>query len=76
MFVHSFLIYKWLTALLKSLIVALKNFVCNGYIDKFMQVTVDWNTCCRPIQLGGLGLKSLKLFNLSLFPKMVWHYCF
>lgn len=51
---------------------AIKNFVWTGYVDRPKLVTVAWNFLFHPINMGGLGLKNLKLFNFSLIAKFVW----
>lgn len=60
-FVHTLMIYKWPSALLKSLIAAIKNCVWIGYMDCRKQVMEAWNFCCHPIKMGG-GIKKFNAF--------------
>nr|KYP66770.1 Putative ribonuclease H protein At1g65750 family [Cajanus cajan] len=34
---------------------------------------VKWDQVCKPIKEGGLGIKNVAWFNMSLLGKWVWH---
>lgn len=36
---------------------------------------VSWDKICLPKKKGGLGVKNVELFNLSLLAKWRWHFC-
>ncbi len=35
---------------------------------------VNWAKVCEPIQNGGLGVKTFRIFNKSLLGKWLWRY--
>lgn len=40
----------------------------------FKSHLVSWKRICTPLNLGGLGSKSLFAFNQALFGKWLWRY--
>ena len=71
-FIHSFLVYKWPSLLLKSLERCLKNFLWTGSTISKKLVSVHWDICCSPLDEGGLNLKCLHLLNSSMLSKLAW----
>nr|GEZ41931.1 hypothetical protein [Tanacetum cinerariifolium] len=45
---------------------------CNGELKKG-RAKVEWDDICLPEREGGLGLRSLKVFNLALMTTHVWN---
>jgi len=63
MLIHTISIYVWPVSLLKDLEKSIRNFIWSGDIDRRKLVTVSWKNLCKPIEEGGLGLRSLTLLN-------------
>ncbi|KAK1591397.1 hypothetical protein Q3G72_007018 [Acer saccharum] len=74
LFVHSFMIYKWLSSLLSLINRKLRNFLWTCSCEEIKLVRVTWYRCCRPYSQGGLGLKDLGLLNDSLLRKFTWKF--
>lgn len=34
--------------------------------------TLSWSSISKPVEMGGLNLRPLKLFNVALLGKLVW----
>ncbi|KAK2652371.1 hypothetical protein Ddye_012227 [Dipteronia dyeriana] len=64
-FVHSFMIYKWPSSLLR---------LVNRSSEETKLIRVAWGRCCKPYSQGGLGLKDLGLLNDSLLKKLTWKF--
>ncbi|KAK3230190.1 hypothetical protein Dsin_002071 [Dipteronia sinensis] len=73
-FVHSFMIYKWPSSLLRLVNLKLRNFLHTGSCEETKLIRVAWNRCCKPYSQGGLGLKDLGLLNDSLLKKLTWKF--
>lgn len=64
-FVHYFMIYHWPNELLSQMSKAIRNFLWSCTIN-------DRKSCRFPAMQGGLGIKSLVLFNKALLSKLSW----
>lgn len=53
--VHSMMVYKWHTTLLRKLETAIRNFLWTGDIQKRGAFNVNWMRCCAPIDEGRYG---------------------
>ncbi|KAK3189490.1 hypothetical protein Dsin_029051 [Dipteronia sinensis] len=73
-FVHSFMIYKWSSSLLRLVNRKLRNFLWTGSYEETKLIQVAWDRCCKPYSQGGLGLKDLGLLNDSLLKKLTWKF--
>ncbi|GJS59198.1 RNA-directed DNA polymerase, eukaryota, reverse transcriptase zinc-binding domain protein [Tanacetum coccineum] len=51
----------------------LKNFLWNQSENSASKAKVAWSSICRPKDQGGLGLKSLHIWNQALLTKHVWN---
>ncbi|KAL6187555.1 hypothetical protein ACLB2K_038953 [Fragaria x ananassa] len=72
MLIHSFQVYQWPISLLRRLEVWCRNFLWSGSIDAHGVPLVAWKQCCSPLDEGGVGLKQLRVLNLSLLLKKAW----
>jgi hypothetical protein len=51
-----------------------RNFLWGGLGDGFKYHLVGWNTVCRPIANGGLGIRRVVMTNRALLGKWLWHF--
>ncbi|KAK3223775.1 hypothetical protein Dsin_010800 [Dipteronia sinensis] len=56
-FVHSVMIYKWPSLLLRLINRNLRNFLWTDLCEESKLIWVAWNRCFRPLSNDGLGLK-------------------
>jgi len=63
--VHSISVYSWLIALLKDLEKNIRHFIWSGEKEKRKLVTVAWHKVCKPLNEGGMGMKSLVNLNAA-----------
>jgi len=54
---------------IKSILI---NFLWGGGEDHRKIARVDWDSICMSKEVGGLGVKRLKEFNISLLAKWCW----
>lgn len=47
--------------------------ICSIFFWSSKHSPVAWKLVCRPIECGGLGLRSLKHWNKALLCKTLWH---
>ncbi|CAL0334765.1 unnamed protein product [Lupinus luteus] len=69
---YSFHFYAWPVTLLKELDRKLRNFIWAGDTIVKKICTVAWQKICAPINMGGLGLKSIKFMNKATLLKLSW----
>lgn len=72
MLVHSMSVYSWPIALLKDIDKWCRNFIWSGDIDKRKMVTVAWKKLCKPMDEGGMGLRSTISLNEASNLKLGW----
>jgi hypothetical protein len=65
MLTYSISIYSWPSSLLKDLEKCIRNFIWSGDIEKRKLVTISWKKLCRPMDQGGLNLRSLISLNTA-----------
>ncbi|XP_059650347.1 uncharacterized protein LOC132296126 [Cornus florida] len=51
-----------------------RNFLWGGRGEEFKYHLVRWEQVCKPIKLGGLGIRRLIPFNQALLGKWLWRY--
>ena len=68
-FLLFFGVFLWLLHVLFA-----KRFLWGGRGDDFKLHLVNWNTCCTPIHLGGLGIEKVVFFNQALLGQWLWQY--
>lgn len=51
-----------------------RNFRWNDSGDHHRYHLVDWNSICRPVSCGGLGLRSIRDHNRVMLAKWLWRY--
>jgi hypothetical protein len=69
-FYLSFL--KMPTRVWKKIVAIQRNFLWGGSSNKSKIAWVKWSDLCRPKEEGGLGIKNLRLVNVSLLMKWCW----
>lgn len=52
-----------------------RKFLLGGCEDSKKTYWVSWSKVCLPKKLGGLGVKNIELFNMSLLAKWRWRFC-
>lgn len=67
MFVYTFLIYKWHAALLKTLMVTIKNFVWTWYVDRIKQGDYGLEELSLSSQYGWLGFENFESYQYNSF---------
>ena len=53
-----------------------RNFLWSGISgeSKLHLTLVKWVKVCKPLQVGGLGIRQLTSFNFALLGKWLWRY--
>jgi hypothetical protein len=51
-----------------------RNFLLEGMGEEFKHHLVGWDKVCTPKEKGGLGIRSLILFNKALLGKWLWRF--
>lgn len=46
-----------------------KKFIWVDYTEHHRYHLVDWNTCCKPMSKGGLGIRRIQMHNKVLLAK-------
>lgn len=72
MMVYTMLIYQLPKNLLHKLDMYSKNFICNGDGQARSVVTVHWKKMTKPVNEGGIGIRSLIEFNEAERKKLAW----
>ncbi|KAF5196149.1 hypothetical protein FRX31_014264 [Thalictrum thalictroides] len=52
----------------------LRNFIWSGNPANRKAITVNWDSCCKPYNEGGLNMRKLKEVNNALILKMAWSF--
>ena len=68
-FLSLFTIPKSVAARLESI---QRNFLWGSYEGSFKYPLVAWENVCLPIEMGGLGIRSVVSFNQALLGKWLW----
>ena len=68
-FLSLFTIRKSVAARLESI---QRNFLWGSYEGSFKYPLVAWEKVCLPIEMGGLGIRSVVSFNQALLGKWLW----
>jgi hypothetical protein len=56
----------------KKIVSIQRNFLWGGSSNKVKVAWVKWSDVCRPKEEGGLGVRDLRLMNISLLTKWRW----
>jgi len=72
MLTHSMAVYSWPKALLKDIDKWSRNFIWSGNTEIRKMVTVSWHKPCKPLEEGGLGIRSLVKLNEANNLKLSW----
>ena len=51
-----------------------RNFLWWSFEGSFKYHLVAWEKVCLPVEMGGLGIKSVVSFNQVLLGKWLWRY--
>ena len=70
-FLSLFTIPKAVAARLESI---QKNFLWGSSEGSFKYPLVAWEKVCLPVEMGGLGIRSVVPFNQALLGKWLWRY--
>lgn len=65
-------VYSWPVSLIKEIEKNIRNFIWSGDTEKRKIVTVAWHKLCKPVEEGGLGLRSLRKLNEATNLKLCW----
>ncbi|KAK2360932.1 hypothetical protein QL285_086149 [Trifolium repens] len=60
------------TCVWKKIVAIQRNFLWGGSSNKSKIAWVKWSDLCRPKEDGGLGIKNIRLVNVSLLTKWRW----
>jgi hypothetical protein len=66
---YFFFFFKASRCIIQHLVKIQRNFLWGGGIDDKKICWIKWDQICLPKDKGGLGVKNLELFNLSLLSK-------
>ncbi|GAU37021.1 hypothetical protein TSUD_207270 [Trifolium subterraneum] len=69
---YFFSFFKASICVLNQLVSIQRNFLWGGGLEEKKMCWVKWDHVCLPRDLGGLGVKNLKLFNIALLSKWKW----
>ena len=70
-FLSLFTIPKFVAARLESI---QRNFLWGSSEGSFKYPLVAWEKVCLPVEMGGLGIRSVVSFNQALLGKWLWRY--
>ena len=51
-----------------------RNFLWGSFKGNFKYPLVAWDKVCLPVEMGGLGIRSVVSFNQALLGKWLWRY--
>ena len=68
-FLSLFTIPKSVAARLESI---QRNFLWGSFEGSFKYPLVAWENVCLPVEMGGLGIRSVVSFNQALLGKWLW----
>lgn len=71
--VYYFSVFLAPVSVIKALEKIMRNFIWDSGGAKKIHL-VNWEELCKPIKLGGLGIKSLGMMNKALLAKWVWRF--
>ncbi|GAU30676.1 hypothetical protein TSUD_39000 [Trifolium subterraneum] len=69
---YFFSFFKAPICVLNQLVSIQRNFLWGGGMEEKKLCWVKWDHICLPRDVGGLGVKNLKLFNIALLSKWKW----
>ena len=70
--VYALSFFKAPSGIVSSIESILNNFFGGGSADHRKITWVDWKSVCKSQEVGGLGVKRIKEFNLALLGKWCW----
>lgn len=71
---YNMSVYAWPRLVLKDGDRLLRNFLWTWDPSMKKLVCVSWNKTTKPLEEGGLGLRSLREFNTSLIMKLAFNF--
>jgi ribonuclease HI len=72
MMIYSITLYSWPVSLIKDVERNIRNFIWSGDPEKRKLVTVSWKKICRPLEQGGLNIRSISSLNKASNLKLCW----
>ena len=70
--VYALSFFKAPTGIISSIESLFNCFFLEGSVDHRKIFWVDWNSVCRRKEVGGLGVRRIREFNLALLGKWCW----
>nr|KYP50529.1 Putative ribonuclease H protein At1g65750 family [Cajanus cajan] len=69
---HYLSFWKMPLSVIKEVVKIQRRFLWSGVKESSKICWVKWDQVCKPIKEGGLGIKNVAWFNMSLLGKWVW----
>lgn len=69
---YYFSFFKAPKKVIKEMVQIQRNFLWGGSDEVRKMAWVRWNKICLPKEFGGLGIRNMEIFNISLLGKWKW----
>lgn len=51
-----------------------RRFLWHDRVEHHKYHLMDWNTCCKPLSLGGLEIRRITIHNKAHLVKWLWRF--